>query len=79
MYMATKKLRRGLRHSKKLRGGAGFFSGIFGGKPNSEVNPAQTNAAPKPQTNGPLTIEQLNAKINKINQRLDALEAKLLQ
>ena len=75
--MATKKLRRGLRHSKKLRGG--FFSGIFGGKPNSEVNPAQTNAAPKPQTNGPLTIEQLNAKINKINQRLDALEAKLLQ
>ena len=77
--MPTKKLRRGLRHSKKLRGGSGgMFSAIFGGKTNSELKPAQTNAV-KPNAlavkpNAPLTIEE---KINKINQRLDALEAKL--
>jgi len=74
--MPTKKLRRGLRHSKKLRGGYGMFSALFGGKPNSEVNPGPTNAAPKPQTNGPLTIEQLNAKMDDIIRRVTALEKK---
>ena len=72
MYMPTKKLKRGLRHSKKLRGGT--FFGLFG-TPAPAAN-VKTNAlAVKPNApNAPLTIEE---KINKINQRLDALEAKL--
>lgn len=79
--MPTKKLRRGLRHSKKLRGGAGFLSSLFETKstnpgPNPGPNTVKPNAlAVKPNApNAPLTIEE---KINKINQRLDALEAKL--
>lgn len=79
--MPTKKLRRGLRHSKKLRGGAGFLSSLFETK---STNPGPNTVKPndlavKPNAlavkpNAPLTIEE---KINKINQRLDALEAKL--
>ena len=82
--MPTKKLKRGLRHSKKLRGGAGFLSSLFETKstnpgPNT-VKPNDLAVKPnalavKPNApNAPLTIEE---KINKINQRLDALEAKL--
>ena len=76
--MPTKKLKRGLRHSKKLRGGT--FFGLFG-TPAPAAN-VKTNAlavkpnAPTAPTNGPLTIEQLNAKIMEIIKRLDALEAK---
>lgn len=68
--MPTKKLKRGLRHSKKLRGGAGFLSSLFETK---STNPGPNTVKPN-APNAPLTIEE---KINKINQRLDALEAKL--
>lgn len=68
MYMPTKKLRRGLRHSKKLRGGS--FFGLFG-----PSTPTAPEVKPTNQTNP--TIEQLNAKINDILQRLSKLEAKL--
>jgi hypothetical protein len=79
MYMPTKKLKRGLRHSKKLRGGVDFFSMFGTTAPAANV---KSNAlavkpnAPTAPTNGPLTIEQLNAKIMEIIKRLDALEAK---
>ena len=68
MYMATKKLRRGLRHSKKLRGGMLSFFGTPAPAANVKTNPTiQTNP----------TIEQLNTKINEILERLSKLEAKL--
>lgn len=62
MYMPTKKLRRRLRHSKKLRGG-GLFD-IF--------SPPKDPASTVPPSNQ--TIEQLNAKIDDIIKRLEALE-----
>jgi len=64
-----------LRHSKKLRGGS--FFGLFGPPAPAAATaaPPQTNV-PAAQTNGPLTIEQLNAKINEILKRLELLEKK---
>jgi hypothetical protein len=72
--MATKKLRRGLRHSKKLRGGMLSFFSSSAPDANLKTNPTiQTNPTIE-QLN--TRINELNTKINEILERLSKLEAK---
>ena len=73
MYMPTKKLRRGLIHSKKIRGGM-FLSTLFG--PSTQTSPAKTTNATTIQQLNATTIEQLNAKMDDILKRVIALENK---